>query len=116
MTSDDPPTEVLVQMDKRLAKIEGFLGTSTAEGSSTPPAPPVATSAAGSPPSVDEHNNVDERGIPKHIRETVEVVYRSAGLGIWGAALRYVGMPLEKIAIISNSSQVCRSGSLIRRA
>lgn len=34
------------------------------------------------------------------------VMYRSAGLGAYGALLRWLGMPLEKIAIIMNSSQV----------
>ena len=37
------------------------------------------------------------------------MIYRSSGLGVWGMVLRYAGMPLEKIALFSNSSQV--SGS-----
>ena len=36
----------------------------------------------------------------------IEVTYRSAGLGIWGTTLRALGMPLEKVALTANSSQV----------
>ena len=34
------------------------------------------------------------------------VAYRSTGLGVFGAAMRFAGMPLEKIALFMNSSQV----------
>jgi len=34
------------------------------------------------------------------------VMYRSTGLGIYGAVMRWAGMPLERIAVIMNSSQV----------
>ena len=40
------------------------------------------------------------------------VGYRSVGLGVWGAALRWAGMPLEKLALFVNSSQVSGSGQL----
>eukprot|EP00908_Phaeocystis_cordata_P017849 Transcript_29217.p1 GENE.Transcript_29217~~Transcript_29217.p1 ORF type:complete len:355 (+),score=129.27 Transcript_29217:166-1230(+) len=40
------------------------------------------------------------------------VAYRSIGLGIYGAALRFVGMPLEKIALFSNSTKVTGSNQL----
>jgi len=40
------------------------------------------------------------------------VVYRSSGLGIFGAITRWAGMPLEKIAIVMNSAQVSGSGQL----
>lgn len=40
------------------------------------------------------------------------VAYRSVGLGIWGAILRYVGMPLEKFALYMNSSQVSGTGQI----
>ena len=43
------------------------------------------------------------------------VVYRSSGLGIYGAIMRYIGMPLEKIAIIMNSSQVSGATSDLGR-
>ena len=39
------------------------------------------------------------------------VTYRSIGLGAYGAVMRTVGMPLEKIAIIMNSSQVSAAKS-----
>lgn len=48
--------------------------------------------------------------MPPEIIDAVVVVYRSVGCGIWGTALRSVGMPLEKIAMITNSGQV-RAGS-----
>ena len=45
------------------------------------------------------------------------VLYRSVGLGGYGAALRFVGMPLERVALISNSTQIKKdSGSPIRQA
>ena len=54
----------------------------------------------------------DDAGLPESVKGSVQVCYRSAGIGVWGAVLRYGGMPLEKIAIISNSSQVSGSGQL----
>eukprot|EP00316_Scyphosphaera_apsteinii_P024137 CAMPEP_0119339448 /NCGR_PEP_ID=MMETSP1333-20130426/98266_1 /TAXON_ID=418940 /ORGANISM="Scyphosphaera apsteinii, Strain RCC1455" /LENGTH=324 /DNA_ID=CAMNT_0007350963 /DNA_START=35 /DNA_END=1008 /DNA_ORIENTATION=- len=39
------------------------------------------------------------------------VCYRSTGLGLWGSLLRFCGMPLEKIALFMNSSQVSGSGA-----
>uniref|UniRef100_A0A7S4C4P1 Uncharacterized protein n=1 Tax=Chrysotila carterae TaxID=13221 RepID=A0A7S4C4P1_CHRCT len=49
---------------------------------------------------------------PSNTEQAALVVYRSAGLGLWGAALRYIGMPLEKIALYANSSQVTGTGQL----
>ena len=46
------------------------------------------------------------------LEQTVMVCYRSVGLGLWGAVLRFAGMPLEKIALFMNSSQVSGSGQL----
>ena len=40
------------------------------------------------------------------IENSALVVYRSSGLGVYGAIMRWLGMPLEKIAIVMNSSQV----------
>ena len=34
------------------------------------------------------------------------ICYRSTGLGVWGMMLRFGGMPLEKLALYMNSSQV----------
>lgn len=43
------------------------------------------------------------------LEASILVAYRSIGLGTFGAGMRYAGMPLEKIALFMNSSQV--SGS-----
>ena len=51
-----------------------------------------------------------DRELPESLKTSVQMVYRSSGLGIWGMVLRYAGMPLEKIALFSNSSQVSGSG------
>jgi hypothetical protein len=40
------------------------------------------------------------------LQESILVAYRSAGLGTFGAVMRFAGMPLEKIALFMNSSQV----------
>ena len=53
-----------------------------------------------------------EHGLPHDIEHGVLVCYRSTGLGIFGAAARWVGMPLEKVALVMNSSQVSGSGQL----
>jgi hypothetical protein len=53
-----------------------------------------------------------ERKLPEAVEASAQMVYRSTGLGIWGAILRYAGMPLEKIALFSNSSQVSGSNVL----
>ena len=45
------------------------------------------------------------------------VLYRSVGLGGYGAALRFAGMPLERIALISNSTQIKKdAGHPLRQA
>lgn len=44
--------------------------------------------------------------------QACRVVYRSTGLGIYGSVIRYVGMPLEKIALFTNSSQVSGTGQI----
>lgn len=54
--------------------------------------------------SDDEAKEVD--ALPDSVESTFVVGYRSAGLGIYGAVMRYVGMPLEKIALFMNSAQV----------
>lgn len=40
------------------------------------------------------------------VQDSILVAYRSIGLGTFGAAMRFAGMPLEKIALFMNSSQV----------
>jgi len=49
---------------------------------------------------------------PSDFTQGALTAYRSVGLGIWGALLRYVGMPLEKFALFMNSSQVSGSGQM----
>lgn len=40
------------------------------------------------------------------LQASILVAYRSVGLGLFGASMRFAGMPLEKIALFMNSSQV----------
>lgn len=44
------------------------------------------------------------------LQESILVAYRSVGLGTFGAVMRFAGMPLEKIALFMNSSQVSGKG------
>lgn len=43
------------------------------------------------------------------VESSILVAYRSVGLGSFGAGMRFAGMPLEKIALFMNSSQVTGS-------
>jgi hypothetical protein len=45
-------------------------------------------------------------GLPHWFAEPTVVTYRSLGIGIFGVVMRWGGMPLEKIALYMNSSQV----------
>jgi hypothetical protein len=45
-------------------------------------------------------------GVPWSIAQPTLVAYRSIGIGLFGAVVRFMGMPLEKIALYMNSSQV----------
>ena len=45
-------------------------------------------------------------GLPVSVAEATLVTYRSVGIGIFGTIMRFTGMPLEKIALFMNSSQV----------
>jgi len=58
--------------------------------------------------SSPEKSNEDEEddALPDSVESTFVVTYRSAGLGVYGAVMRYAGMPLEKIALFMNSAQV----------
>jgi hypothetical protein len=67
------------------------------------------------------HNYIGPPEHHAHFQSVVPsalVVYRSVGIGLFGATMRYLGMPLEKIALFMNSSQVSlkRSGSPLRQA
>ena len=53
-----------------------------------------------------------EMGVPLHIAQPALVTYRSVGIGVFGAVMRFAGMPLEKMALYMNSSQVSGKGQL----
>lgn len=55
---------------------------------------------------------LSDKGVDSDLTSSLLVGYRSVGLGLWGAVLRYAGMPLEKFALFMNSSQVSGSGQL----
>ena len=44
--------------------------------------------------------------LSREVEDTVLVAYRSIGIGTFGVVMRFAGMPLEKIALFMNSSQV----------
>lgn len=71
------------------------------------------SSAAGemtaTSPSIDMTNctpNNNDIMLSSELQDTILVAYRSLGLGTFGAIMRFAGMPLEKIALFMNSSQV----------
>ena len=55
---------------------------------------------------------VAHAGLPSAVAETALVNYRSLGIGIFGVVMRFAGMPLEKLALFMNSSQVSGKGQL----
>ena len=57
---------------------------------------------------MDHHTDADVN-IPDEIAKPCLITYRSVGVGVFGFVMRWAGMPLERIAILMNSSQV--SGS-----
>jgi hypothetical protein len=48
--------------------------------------------------------------------ETLKVAYRSTGLGLYAICIRAAGMPLERLAMVLNSSQVHGSGQFSQAA
>jgi len=56
--------------------------------------------------SQSSEQTANDVGLPWTVAEPALVAYRSAGIGAFGAAMRWAGMPLEKIALYVNSSQV----------
>lgn len=48
--------------------------------------------------------------LPKSLADPALVTYRSVGIGLFGVMMRFGGMPLEKIAMYLNSSQVSGKG------
>lgn len=55
---------------------------------------------------------IDNDTLPESIESALLIAYRSTGLGLYGASIRYVGMPLEKIALYMNSAQVSGNNQL----
>ena len=48
----------------------------------------------------------DGLSMPEWLRQPLQMVYRSGGLGVYAVGVRYVTMPMEKVAMIANSAQV----------
>ena len=64
-----------------------------------PPSNNAAQPLSATSPS--HHDN-----LPSELQNSILVAYRSIGIGTFGVVMRFVGMPLEKIALFMNSSQV----------
>mmetsp|Transcript_18524 Transcript_18524/g.26163 ORF Transcript_18524/g.26163 Transcript_18524/m.26163 type:complete len:383 (+) Transcript_18524:252-1400(+) len=58
----------------------------------------------------------DSVGVSHSAAESILVAYRSIGIGLFGVVMRYAGMPLEKIALFMNSSQVSGKGQFSQAA
>eukprot|EP00977_Amphora_coffeiformis_P013216 scaffold3408_cov129-Amphora_coffeaeformis.AAC.11 len=58
----------------------------------------------------------DELGLPWNVANPALVAYRSVGIGVFGAFMRFAGMPLEKIALFMNSAQVQGKGQFSQAA
>lgn len=59
-----------------------------------------------------QNDNISSHELPEAVQSATSIAYRSTGLGLYGAAMRYVGMPLEKIALYMNSAQVSGKNQL----
>ena len=51
-------------------------------------------------------NHEANTSLPETMESCLKMTYRSVGLGLFGATMRFIGMPLEKIALFMNSAQV----------
>jgi hypothetical protein len=71
-----------------------------------PPQPVQVSSDGGNIQRRDTDVVAAEVGLPWSVVEPTLVTYRSAGIGVFGVIMRFGGMPLEKIALYMNSSQV----------
>mmetsp|Transcript_22422 Transcript_22422/g.48760 ORF Transcript_22422/g.48760 Transcript_22422/m.48760 type:complete len:382 (+) Transcript_22422:93-1238(+) len=76
---------------------------------------PCPNGAPSLPTPSDDAANVEATS-PHHtsimsqeVEDSILVAYRSVGIGTFGVVMRFVGMPLEKIALFMNSSQVTGS-------
>lgn len=56
-----------------------------------------------------KHN---KESLPESVESALAIAYRSTGLGLYGAIMRFAGMPLEKIALYMNSAQVSGKNQL----
>ena len=71
----------------------------------------AAVAAATVSVSQDAHLH-ESPALPDSIATPAKLSYRSIGLGVYAVGVRFTTMPLEKIAMIMNSSQVSGSGQL----
>ena len=55
------------------------------------------------------HDEAKTITMSNELKQSILVAYRSIGMGTFGAIMRYIGMPLEKIALHMNSSKVTGS-------
>jgi hypothetical protein len=67
--------------------------------------------------TVHQHKQSSEEtaadvGLPWDVAQPTLLAYRSVGIGVFGAVMRFGGMPLEKIALYMNSSQVSGKNQL----
>jgi hypothetical protein len=56
--------------------------------------------------SFQKENHDTSTSLPESIDSGLRMGYRSVGLGLFGATMRFIGMPLEKMALFMNSAQV----------
>jgi hypothetical protein len=74
----------------------------------------------------DTHHNALQRrdsdvvsaqvGLPYFVEEPALISSRSVGVGLFGVGARFLGMPLEKIALFMNSTQVTAGRGQFRQA
>ena len=57
-------------------------------------------------PAPQQQRSDENGGLPANIAENVKMCYRSFGLGVYAVGIRFLTMPLEKTAMVMNSSQV----------
>mmetsp|Transcript_11670 Transcript_11670/g.25196 ORF Transcript_11670/g.25196 Transcript_11670/m.25196 type:complete len:400 (-) Transcript_11670:205-1404(-) len=68
--------------------------------------PNISEGAISSSVEVEATSPHHSSALSDELEESIIVAYRSIGLGAFGASMRFAGMPLEKIALFMNSSQV----------
>jgi hypothetical protein len=64
----------------------------------------------------DSYVVASQVGLPSFVAEPALITYRSVGVGLFGVGARFLGMPLEKIALFMNSSQVTAGSGQFRQA